>query len=89
MVTVEVAVPVPGVMLLGENEQLSVLGRLPHERAIGVFKVPDFIAAATATVPDSPAGTVTALGDALKATVAVVGGGGGGVLETVLAQVGA
>lgn len=52
MVRVEVAFPVPGVMLLGENEQLNVLGRPLQESAIGLPEVPDCIAAVTVTVPD-------------------------------------
>jgi hypothetical protein len=88
MVRVEVADPAPGIMVPGENEQFKVLGRPRHESAIGVFRVPDFIAAVTVTLPDSPEGTLTALGDALKEIVAGGGGGGGGVLDTVLAQVG-
>jgi hypothetical protein len=52
MVRVEFAVPEPGAMLPGENEQLSVLGRPVHERAIGLVNVPDCIAALTVTFPD-------------------------------------
>lgn len=52
MVRVEVAFPVPGVILLGENEQLNVLGRPLQESLIGLFDVPDAIAAVTVTVPD-------------------------------------
>jgi hypothetical protein len=74
-------------MLLGENEQLKVLGRPLHESASGVFRVPDFIAAVIVAVPDSPEGILTALGETLKEIVAG-GGGGGGALETVPAQVG-
>ncbi len=88
MVRVEVADPVPGVMLFGEKEQLSVGGRPPHESAIGAFRIPDFMAAVTVTVTALPEGTLTVFGDALKETVAVAGGGGSGALETVLAQLG-
>ena len=93
MVRVEVAFPLPGVMLLGENEQLNVLGRPPHESAICPLSAPDSIAAMTITFPDLPMGSVTFVGDAVNATVvggAGVGGagGGGGVLETVFGQLG-
>jgi hypothetical protein len=78
MVRVEVAVPEPGVMLLGEKVQLSVLGRPLHERVIGVFDVPDCIAAVTVTLLALPSGTVTAFGDALKVMTGAVGAGGVG-----------
>lgn len=89
MVRVEVALPLPGVMLLGENEQLNVLGRPPHESAICAFNIPDSIAAVTITFPDLPMGSVTFVGDAVNATVVGgAGAGGGGVLETVFGQLG-
>ena len=79
-------------MLLGENEQLNVLGRPLHESEIGLFDVPDSIAAVIVTFPDSPKGTVTESGDALKDMVAGMGGGvgvGGGVgTGAVLGQLG-
>ncbi len=89
MVRVEVDAPEPGVMLPGENEQLSVLGRRPQESAIGVFEVPDSIAAVTVTVPDFPLGNVRAFGTAVKAIVAGVAGGAGTVGGIVLGQLGA
>jgi hypothetical protein len=76
-------------MLPGENEQLSVLGRLPQESAIGVFEVPDSIAAVTVTVPDFPLAKVRALGAAVNAMVAGVAGGAGTVGAIVLGQLGA
>jgi len=76
MVRVEVAVPEPGAMLFGENEQLNVLGRPLHERAIGVVDVPDCMAALTSTVPDRPDRTVTAVGDAPKEMTGGTGGAG-------------
>jgi hypothetical protein len=87
MVRVEVAFPVPGVMLLGEKEQLNVLGRPLHESAIGLLDIPDSMAAVTVTLPDLSSGTVTAVGDAVKEMV-VGTGAGGGALETVFGHVG-
>ena len=76
MVRVEVAVPVPGVMLAGENEQRKLLGKPPHESEIWLFNVPDFIAAVTVTLPDLPIGRVMSVGDALKDIVVGTGGAG-------------
>lgn len=89
MVRVEVADPVRGVMPPGENEQLNVLGRPLQDSAICVFSVPDLMAAVTVTFPDSPVGSDSAVGDAVKAMIAGVGvGGEGGVTGVVTGQVG-
>ena len=87
MVRVEVAFPVPGVMLLGENEQLNVLGRPLHESLIGLLTAPDWMAAVTVTLPDLLIGTVKSVGDAVKETV-VDTGGDGVVTGAVLGHVG-
>ena len=77
MVRVEVAVPEPGVMAAGENEQLRLLGRLGQESKIGLFEDPDCAVAVTVTLPDFPAGTLTDAGAAPNHTI--VAGGGGAV----------
>jgi hypothetical protein len=88
MVRVEDAVPEPGAMLLGENEQLNVLGRPLQERAIGVVEVPDLIAALTVTFADCPDTTVTAVGEAPKDITAGGGTGGGTTGAIVFGQLG-
>lgn len=93
MVRVDVADPAPGVMLLGENEHFRELGRLLHERAIAIEDDPDFVAAVIRTLAAPPAGTVSALGEALNEIVVGVGVGVGevgwtGVVLTVEGQLG-
>jgi hypothetical protein len=69
MVRVEVAVPVPGVMVAGEKEQFKVLGSPLQESAIELLNEPDCGFAVTVKVPDRPAGIVRDIGDALKDTI--------------------
>ena len=85
MVSVDVTVPEPGVMLLGEKEQVRVLGKLAHESEIGLVDVPDCTAAVTTTVPDFPVASVTAVGDAVKDIVVETGvtGAAGAVARQV------
>jgi hypothetical protein len=80
MVRTEVAVPAPGVMVLGENEQFRVVGRPPQERAMGLVNAPDCDPAETVKVPDCPARIVTDAGEAEKDSdgAGCVGGGAGG-----------
>ena len=85
MVRVEVAVPEPGVMLAGENEQLKVLGTPVHEREMGLFEAPDCAFAVKVRLPDFPAGIVIAVGEAPKVITVCDGGPEGG---TVAGQVG-
>lgn len=66
IVRIELAVPDPGVMVLGENEQFSVLGRPPQERAMGLLNAPDCDPAETLMVPACPARIVTDAGEAEK-----------------------
>ena len=68
---------VPGVMLPGENEHFRELGRSLHESAIAVEDDPDFATAVTRTLPAPPAGTVSALGEALNEMTVGAGEGGG------------
>ena len=80
MVRVEVAVPDPGVMEAGENEQLSELGSAGQESEMGLFEAPDCAVALTVTLPDFPARTFTEAGDAPNETLTGAGAGGvGGV----------
>jgi hypothetical protein len=90
IVSVEAAVPDPGVMVAGEKAQLSALEKPLQESAMGLSKDPDRICAVTVNVPDLPDGMMTDAGDALKDKVGDrrdggvgrggrgVGGGGGG-----------
>jgi hypothetical protein len=90
IVSVEVAVPEPGVMVAGEKVQLSDLEMPLHESAMGLLNDPECICAVTVNVPDLPEGMMTDAGDALKDNVGDrrdggvgrggrgVGGGGGG-----------
>ena len=77
MVRTEVAVPAPGVMVLGENEQFKVLGRRPQERVMGSLKAPDCDPAETVTVAFCPARIVTDAGEAEKDSDGIGGGVGG------------
>lgn len=63
--------------MLGENEQFSVVGRLPQERAMGLLNVPDCDPAETVKVPVCPARIVTDAGEAEKDSDGAGGGGGG------------
>jgi hypothetical protein len=69
IVTVEVAVPDPGVMFSGENEHFKVEGIPLQESAIGLLNDPDCGLALTVKVPVSPAGMVIEFGVALKVMV--------------------
>jgi len=70
MVRVELAVPLPGVITAGENEQLRVLGTPSHDSEIVLLNDPDCGFALTVSVPDSPGVIESELGDALNAIVA-------------------
>ncbi len=69
IVTVDDALPEPGVMAAGENEQFSPLGIPLQERAIGVLNEPDCACAVTVKIPVSPVGMVIEFGVALNAIV--------------------
>ena len=77
IVRTEVAVPAPGVMVPGENEQFKVLGRLPQERAMGLLNAPDCDPAEMVNVPVCPARIVRDAGDAEKDSDGAGGGGAG------------
>ena len=68
MVRVDVAVPEPGAILAGENEQLKVFGKFGQESEIGEDDDPDCAFAVTVTLADFPAGTLTDVGAAPKET---------------------
>src|ERR1700677_275853 len=86
MVRTEVAVPAPGVMVAGENEQLSVSGILPQLSEMGLLKVPDCSLAVTVKAPDIPEGIVIVAGDALK--LRVIGSGVGAGVGSASLQLG-
>lgn len=88
MVSVEVALVEPGVIVAGEKEQLRVSGIPLQESAMGLLDVPDCIAAVTRMLPDFPNGRLISVGEALKAIVGAAGGVCGGVVVTVLGQLG-
>ena len=67
----------PGVIVAGENEQLSVLGMPLQLSATGLLKLPDCGVAVTVKSPAMPGGIVKDPGAALNDTVEVGGGGGG------------
>ena len=77
IVSVDVALPAPGVMVAGEKAQFSELETPLQDSAMGLLNDPDFVCAITVNVPDRPCGIVTDNGDALKDRV----GGGVGVGE--------
>jgi hypothetical protein len=77
MVRTEVAVPAPGVMVLAENEQFKVLGRLPQERAMGLLNAPDCDPAETVKFPVCPAIIVMDAGEAENDSDGAGGGAGG------------
>jgi hypothetical protein len=84
MVRVEMAVPVPGVIVAGEKEHLRELGSAGHESEMGPFEAPPVCTVAvTVTLPDFPSGTLTEVGDAPNETLA--GGAAGGVGGAVVA----
>lgn len=83
MVRVEMAVPVPGVIVAGEKEHFRELGSAGHESEMGLFEAPDCAVAVTVTLPDFPAGSLTEVGDAPNETLA--GGAAGGVGGAVVA----
>lgn len=61
-VRTELAVPAPGVIAAGENEQLKDAGKPEQLRAIESLNVPDCGMAVTVTFPDAPAAIVIADG---------------------------
>jgi hypothetical protein len=65
MVSVELALPAPGVIVAGEKAQASVLGTPLQESVIMPLNPP----AVTVSFPDCPTGKVIDDGDALKETV--------------------
>ncbi len=77
MVSVEVALPLPGVMLAGEKEQFNAFERPLQESEMGLLNAPDCVCAITVKVPDLPAGIMTDVGDALRERVGVGVGGVG------------
>ncbi len=82
IVSVEAAIPEPGVMLAGENEQLIVLGIPVQLSVIELLNDPDCGFAVTVRLPAVPADIVRDAGDALKESVGFgvgvgVGGGAG------------
>ena len=87
IVSVEFALPDPGVMLAGEKEQLNAFERPLQESEIGLLKAPDCACAVTVKVPGLPAEITTDDGDALKERDGV-GFGGVGLDGPVAAQEG-
>src|ERR1700685_2831385 len=79
IVSVEVAVPEPGVMVAGEKVQLSDLEMPLHESAMGLLNDPECICAVTVNAPDLSEGMMTDAVDALKDNVR--GGGGGAMVS--------
>lgn len=69
MVSMEVALPDPGLMAAGENEQVSVAGKPPHESEIAPLNVPAWVAAITLRFPGLPEEIVTEFGEAVKETL--------------------
>ncbi len=80
IVSVDVAVPEPGVIVAGEKAQLRALEMFPQESVMGLFRDPDCICAVTVKVPALPEAIVTDAGDAPKDKVGVGGGCAGGVV---------
>ena len=78
IVTTEVAMPEPGVMLAGEKEQLIVLGIPLQLSEIAPLNDPDCGFALTIRFPAAPAEIVSDAGAALKESVGFGGGGGMG-----------
>ena len=64
----EAALLAPGVIVMGEKEQLSELGRPAQESVMALLKAPDCGVAVTVTVADWPEASVSAAGDASKVT---------------------
>jgi hypothetical protein len=58
----------PGVMVTGEKEQLSELGRPAQESAMASLKAPDCGVAVTVSVADWPEAIVSFPGEASKVT---------------------
>jgi hypothetical protein len=69
IVTVEVAVPEPGVIVSGENEHSSVDGIPLQESVMALLNEPDCGLALMVNIPVCPAGMVMELGVALNVTV--------------------
>lgn len=65
-VTVEVAVPDPGVMDAGEKAQFRLLGTLLQESEIGLLKDPDCACAVSVKLPDCPGAITSEDGEAIK-----------------------
>jgi hypothetical protein len=66
---VETALFAPGVIVMGEKEQLSELGRPAQESVMALLKAPDCGVAVTVSVADWPEASDSAVGDASKVTV--------------------
>lgn len=64
----ELALLAPGVMVTGEKEQLSELGRPVQESAMELLKAPDCGVAVIVSVADCPDTRVSFAGDASKVT---------------------
>src|SRR5579864_3035101 len=66
MVRLDVAVPDPTVTVVGEKEQLRLLGRPMQARAIGSLKTPELEFAVIAKLAEPPLASVMLEGDALS-----------------------
>jgi hypothetical protein len=66
---VETALLAPGVIVTGEKEQLSELGRPAQESVMALLKAPDCGVAVTVSAADWPEASVSAAGEASKVTV--------------------
>ena len=64
--SVDVAVPEPGLMVAGENEQTRFVGRKSQESAMLPLLGADCDVAVTVTCPDLPLGIVSAAGEAVN-----------------------
>ncbi len=79
MVSVELALLDPGVIVAGEKEQPNVLGMPLQLSEMGLFNDPDCNFAVTIRLPAIPAGIVRDTGAALNDRVGAGAGVGGGV----------
>ena len=69
IVRTDCAVPLPGVIAAGANEQLKLLGRFAHASVICESNDPEFGEAAIVIVPECPAARVNAAGAAPNDTL--------------------
>jgi len=69
IVRTDCAVPLPGVIAAGANEQLKLLGRFAHASVICESNDPEFGDAAIVIVPECPAARVNAAGAAPNDTL--------------------